>query len=215
MVQKGAERSSPLIVGLVGAPASGKSTLAAQISSFCNNNSLNIALLPMDGFHLRLDTLQQMEDSEYAIRMRGAHWTFDAHALAHTLRQIKQAKGGIIGTPSFDHAIGDPVANDILINTATTNAVLVEGNYLHLQLDGWSFVSECFDELWYLDASINACKNRLIERHVATGIAPDHPAAHAKVEECDGPNAELVQQEAHRCHYRVPSIDYFPNNLTC
>jgi hypothetical protein len=44
---------------------------------------------------------------------------------------------------------------------------------------------------------------------VETGVASSIEEARKKVEQCDGPNTDLIAQHADRCSVRVPSIDSF------
>jgi hypothetical protein len=58
-----------------------------------------------------------------AYARRGAPWTFDAQAFVEAVRRIKQQ--GRATLPSFDHGVGDPVEDDILIDAAQHSVVLV------------------------------------------------------------------------------------------
>jgi pantothenate kinase len=49
--------------------------------------------------------------------------------------------------PSFDHALKDPIYNDIPISP-TTRIVIFEGLYLSLNIKPWSQAAALMDELW-------------------------------------------------------------------
>jgi pantothenate kinase len=49
--------------------------------------------------------------------------------------------------PSFDHALKDPVYNDIPIHP-TARIIIFEGNYLSLNTKPWSEAAKLMDELW-------------------------------------------------------------------
>lgn len=61
--------------------------------------------------------------AQAAYARRGAPWTFDAQAFVDAIRRIKQQ--GRATLPSFDHGVGDPVEDDILIDAAQHSVVLV------------------------------------------------------------------------------------------
>lgn len=52
--------------------------------------------------------------------------------------------------PSFDHAVKDPVADDIKISSRT-RVVIVEGNYTLLNEAPWNKISELVDERYNSD----------------------------------------------------------------
>ena len=69
---------------------------------------------------------------------RGAPWTFDAAKFVAAVRRVREAGagsgagggggGGAVRVPSFDHGVGDPVEDDIVIPPLPAAAVvLVEG----------------------------------------------------------------------------------------
>jgi len=47
--------------------------------------------------------------------------------------------------PSFDHAVQDPVANDICISSRS-KIVIIEGNYTLLNEHPWNKMAELVDE---------------------------------------------------------------------
>ncbi|KDO68551.1 hypothetical protein CISIN_1g0213621mg [Citrus sinensis] len=147
------------IVGLAGPPGAGKSTLAAEVvrrinkiwpqkaSSFDSQvKPPDVAtVLPMDGFHLYLSQLDAMEDPKEAHARRGAPWTFNPLLLLNCLKNLRNQ--GSVYAPSFDHGVGDPVEDDILVGLQH-KVVIVDGNYLFLDGGVWKDVSSMFDEKW-------------------------------------------------------------------
>lgn len=61
--------------------------------------------------------------TQEAYARRGAPWTFDGQAFVDAIRRIKQE--GKVLLPSFDHGVGDPIEDDILIDAAQHSIVLV------------------------------------------------------------------------------------------
>ncbi|MFS7992293.1 hypothetical protein Hanom_Chr12g01080611 [Helianthus anomalus] len=54
---------------------------------------------------------------------------------------------GSVYAPSFDHAVGDPIEDNIFINVQH-KVVIVEGNYLFLDEGSWKEISSMLDEKW-------------------------------------------------------------------
>lgn len=165
------------LIGVAGIPGSGKSTLAAQLAE-----SLPSAfVLPMDGYHLRRD---QLDDE--GKRRRGAPWTFDAARFREDLLALQASGEGQF--PNFDHAVKDPVENAIQV-TSGTQWVIVEG--LYLLLSSWR-LQEVFDLTLFLDCDPDIAMSRVAARHVACGLAEDMTQALARVEQNDRVNANLI-----------------------
>ncbi|GAB2283956.1 hypothetical protein Dimus_018437 [Dionaea muscipula] len=147
------------IVGLAGPAGSGKSTLAFEVTQRVNKlwpqkapslaeeiNSPDVAIvLPMDGFHLYRHQLDAMEDPKEAHARRGAPWTFDPARMLRCLQTLRTE--GSVYAPSFNHGVGDPVEDDILV-TLQHKVVIVEGLYLLLEEAVWNEISAIFDEKW-------------------------------------------------------------------
>jgi pantothenate kinase len=105
-----------------------------------------------DGFHLPKKTLATFPSPEIAFRRRGAPFTFDADAFVTTIVSLKECPVTqlhdlelAVLLPSFDHAIQDPVCNDICV-PSDTQVVIVEGNYLLFNESPWNKASVMFDE---------------------------------------------------------------------
>ena len=194
-------------VALAGVPGAGKSTLATRITALVNASFLceSMVALGMDGFHLSRAALAGFPDAAEALARRGAPWTFDASGMAQRLRQLRRAAGYHgIGWPTFEHSIGDPVENGMVV-PATVKLVLVEGLYLLHQMDGWEEVGRQFDERWYLDTPLELAMERLAHRHrEAWGIS--QAQAEARIAGNDGLNAEIVQRSRRNADYSVKSL---------
>lgn len=96
--------------------------------------------------------MRTFDDPELAFRKRGAPFTFDAEAL---LRQVLDLKSipvtecdepeMILHAPSFDHAVGDPVPDAIVISSRC-RVVIIEGNYTLLDEEPWNKIAQVVDE---------------------------------------------------------------------
>ncbi|BCS28998.1 kinase-related protein [Aspergillus puulaauensis] len=199
-----------LLVAVSGIPGSGKTELAITMSKRINeiyggqHEGLIAAAIPMDGYHLTRAQLAQMPDPEYAAARRGAAFTFDGEkflALVRALREPLTAQTQTLHAPSFDHAVKDPVDNDIPI-AAGRRVIFFEGNYLSLNKEPWSSAAKLMDELWFVDVDFDTARQRLVKRHVKAGIAEDEAAAEKRANENDLVNG----QEIVECRLGVQEI---------
>lgn len=173
------------IVGIVGAPAAGKSTLASLIADAVGSSGV---VVPMDGFHLPQHELRQLGRRE---RM-GAIDTFDAKAYRAVLQRLRDGAGQEFA-PGFDRAIEEPVPKAITV-PATCRLVVTEGNYLLDDEPPWPAIRRLLDEVWFLDLDERTRLDRLLTRHVKFGKTPAEAAAW--VRDVDEPNAARVLAQA-------------------
>ncbi|KAJ2003930.1 hypothetical protein GGI04_002673 [Coemansia thaxteri] len=189
------EQQHRIVVAVAGTPGSGKTHVSRLVSQAVNAQLGRdaCAVVPMDGFHLTRAQLQLLPDPIEALRRRGAPWTFDAEAFVAAVRQLRH--GAHTALPGFDHAAGDPVAGAVAVGPAQ-RIVLVEGLYAHVAELPWALVgTQLADELWWMQpADAAAAHDRLVLRHVASGLAADRQAAEARISGNDAPNAAYVMQ---------------------
>ncbi|KAM0873832.1 hypothetical protein ACQ4PT_037832 [Festuca glaucescens] len=208
---------SKYIVGLAGPPGAGKSTVASEVvrcvnarwsqkhskDSSLNSNEDIATMLPMDGFHLYRSQLDAMEDPKEAHARRGAPWTFNPCLFLKCLQALK--KEGSVYAPSFDHGVGDPVENDIVVKPEH-KIVIVEGNYLLLEDNIWREIRDLFDEKWLIDIDIDVSMQRVLQRHIGTGKEPD--VAAWRISYNDRPNAELIMESRKAADLVIRSVDF-------
>jgi pantothenate kinase len=111
-------RGSVLLgIGLAGVPGAGKTTLGKCVVHRLERDfKLRGICISMDGFHLTRAQLDALPDPAEAHRLRGAPFTFDDARFAACLRRARQSvtkAGGTATFPGFDHAMGDPVPDQL------------------------------------------------------------------------------------------------------
>lgn len=120
----------------------------------------------MDGYHLTRAQLSAMPDPRHAHDRRGAEFTFDGDAFLRLVQQVRHTPSKeSIFAPSFDHAIKDPVADDIRI-AASDRVIVFEGNYLALDRQPWKDAASLMDELWFVEVDFEVAGKRLVARSV-------------------------------------------------
>lgn len=167
------------LVGLVGAPASGKTTLAHAIAALDDT----ISVVPMDGYHLDNGLLEKRG----LLARKGAPETFDAAGFAHLLRRLASGEDAIY--PTFDRTSDRSIAGSGEISDGC-ETILVEGNYLLLDRPQWRPLADLWDLSLFLDVPMDALRQRLLDRWNTYGF--DEEAAARKADENDLPNASLV-----------------------
>lgn len=160
------DASPRLIVGVVGAPGAGKSTVAAALADRVPGS----VVLPMDGFHLPQSRLVELGRRE---RM-GAPDTFDVEGFVALLERLRDDRrsGGTVLAPGFDRRVEEPVPDAIALRPER-RTVIVEGNYLLLDRDGWERVAPLLDASVAVLLDEGTRHERLIARHIAFGKSPD------------------------------------------
>ena len=148
----------------------------------------------LDGYHLSRSQLSNLADPIQAHARRGAAFTFNDKAFLTLVQQLRvplTLETPVIYAPSFDHAIKDPVQNDVRI-PPTVQIVLFEGNYLSLNKGLWKEAAALMDELWFVQVDFEVARRRLVDRHVKAGIAKDNIEAHRRVTENDLVNGREI-----------------------
>ncbi|WP_028045023.1 nucleoside/nucleotide kinase family protein [Cellulomonas sp. URHE0023] len=175
------------IVGIVGAPGAGKSTLAAQVVDAVGTRAV---VVPMDGFHLAQTELERIGRAD----RKGAPDTFDAAGYVALLRRLR-TEPGTVYAPEYRRDLRNPVAGAIAV-PSDVPLVVTEGNYLLLDGDGFAPVAGLLDESWFVALPDDIRLARLVARHEAFGKSPE--AARAWSHGPDEANARLVAATAHR-----------------
>jgi len=135
-----------------------------------------------------------MPDPSHAHARRGAAFTFDGDSFYKLVKKLREPicpETQTLYAPSFDHAIKDPVDNDIAI-AASVRVVIFEGNYCSLNKEPWNQAAELMDELWFVDVDFKVARDRLIHRHVKAGIAANEEEAGRRADENDLVNGREI-----------------------
>ena len=183
-VRKLLDGSGRKLLGLVGPPGAGKSTLALALHQAFADVS---QVVPMDGFHLANVELQRLGRAG----RKGAPDTFDSAGYAALLRRLRDQRGDeTVYAPEFRREIEEPVAAAIGVRPQT-RLVITEGNYLLLDEGPWAGVAGLLDDVWFVDVDNRLRNDRLVLRHEQFGRSPQD--ARAWVHSTDEPNARLIE----------------------
>jgi pantothenate kinase len=132
------------MLGLVGAPGAGKSTVAAQLMAALPGRAV---VVPMDGYHLANSELARMGYADG----KGAPHTFDSAGYVAMLAACGVAPQMRSCTrPEFRREIEEAVAGAIAV-PPEVELVVTEGNCLLLDEGHWAGVRAQRDAVWYVD----------------------------------------------------------------
>lgn len=172
------------LLGLVGQPGAGKSTLAAVLGTLLGERS---AVVPLDGFHLADVELARLG----LVGRKGAPETFDAWGYAATLGRLRERSDQVVYAPAFERTLEQPLAGAIPVGPEV-EVVVTEGNYLLLDRPEWIAARRHLDLVWHVVIDQQLRQERLVQRHVTFGKGAI--AAADWVARVDEPNARLVEE---------------------
>jgi pantothenate kinase len=194
------ERDGRRLLGIVGLPGVGKSTLAHALADALGEQAM---VVPMDGFHLANAELARLGRAA----RKGAPDTFDVAGYVALLQRIRHAlPGEVVYAPAFHREIEEPIAGEIAVSPAP-QLIITEGNYLLFDEGVWSEVRACLDEVWFVDVDPAQRHRQLLERHMRYGRS--RAEALAWIENTDEPNAVRIAATAARADVRI-ALDTSP-----
>ena len=190
------KKGKRILVMLAAPPGAGKSTLFSFLKELSDRHDEleDIQTIGMDGFHRRQEYLLshcvERDGKQISmVEIKGAPVTFDLERLSESVKKV--AAGSVCGWPVYDRLLHNPIENAL---TVDSNIVLLEGNYLLLNEDGWRDLSSYADYTIFLKGNEEFLRKRLIERRVQTGVKEQ--AAIRFVDFSDMPNVRLCLQQS-------------------
>ena len=161
-----------ILIMLAAPPGAGKSTLLSFLDRLAREQSglSLIQTIGMDGFHRRQEYLLShsvLRDGKEVrmVEIKGAPVTFDLEQLKERVKRV--AAGDECGWPVYDRLLHNPTDNAVTIDR---DIVLLEGNYLLLDEDGWRDLRNYADYTISVSAEEALLRERLIDRRIKTGV---------------------------------------------
>ncbi len=200
------QKGKRVLVLLAAPPGCGKTTLGYFLEKLSRERAdlMPIQSIGMDGFHKRQEYLKshfvQVNGRQVSlVEIKGAPVTFDLRRLTESIQRV--AAGEKCGWPAYDRILHNPVENALQVDG---NIVMLEGNYLLLDQDGWRDLSAYADCTISVTADEALLRSRLIDRKIKTGVE-EEKAIHF-VDFSDMPNVRLCLQHTMKAHFTL-SID--------
>ncbi|MDD7916580.1 nucleoside/nucleotide kinase family protein [Actinomycetospora callitridis] len=172
------------VLGIVGGPGAGKSTLAASLAG------PEVAVVGMDGWHLANSVLDRLGRRD----RKGAPDTFDAAGYVAFLDRVR-SRAATVWAPEFRREVEEPIAGALEVPPEAL-VVVTEGNYLLLDEPPWDGIRALLDEAWFVAPDEDVRRDRLIARHERHGRS--HAEAVARADGSDGANARVIAATAYR-----------------
>ncbi len=169
------KKKGRVLVMLAAPPGAGKSTLASFLQDLAGKEPdiTPVTVIGMDGFHryqedLLAHTTTRDGKEISLVQIKGAPETFDLGRLTERIRRV--AAGEECGWPEYNRLQHNPTEDAI---TVKGDLILLEGNYLLLEQDGWCDLSESADYTIRIQAEEEMLKERLVERKILSGTEPE------------------------------------------
>ena len=189
------KKGQRILVLLAAPPGAGKTTLLSFLEQLSREQPETepIQVIGMDGFHKRQEyllshTVERDGKLLSMVEIKGAPVTFDLEGLTRAVKKI--AAGDNVGWPLYDRLLHNPVEDAVQVNG---RIVLLEGNYLLLNEDGWRDLPALADYTVSVSAEESLLRERLISRRILTGV--EREPAIRFVDFSDMPNVRLCLEK--------------------
>jgi pantothenate kinase len=101
---------------------------------------------------------------------------------------------------------------DDIVILPTHRIVVLEGNYIHLTVPPWDKAAALLDEKWFILVEEDVARERVIKRHLISGVATTEREAAKRFDENDWPNGVFLVEHsdverADRTIYSVQDSD--------
>ena len=190
------ERGRRILVLLAAPPGAGKTTLLSFLEKLSREqpDTAPVQVIGMDGFHRRQEDLLSRRTIRNGkeislVEIKGAPVTFDLEKLTRAVKET--AAGGDVRWPAYDRVLHNPVEDAVHVDG---DIVLLEGNYLLLDEDGWRDLSALADYTVSVSAKEKLLRDRLIDRRIRTGVS--RVEAVRFVDFSDMPNVRLCLEKS-------------------
>ena len=182
------------LIGIVGKPGAGKSTVVEEIQKRFDSNTVSI--IPMDGFHLSNEELISLGRRE----RKGAPDTFDVESFTSLIKRVKINHNVDHEFPIFHREIEASIADEGAV-PKESRVIVIEGNYLFSADHNWDGIFPMLDHTWFIEIDDEVRIKRLIARHVRYGKTPAEAEAWSRGS--DETNARFIGLTANRAENRI------------
>lgn len=184
-----AGQSPRTLIGIVGKPGAGKSTVVEEIQKRFDSNTVSI--IPMDGFHLSNEELISLGRRD----RKGAPDTFDVKGFTSLIKRVKINHNIDHKFPIFHREIEASIADEGAV-PKESRVIVIEGNYLFSTDHNWDGLFPMLNHTWFIEIEDEIRIERLIARHIRYGKTPEEAETWSRGS--DETNARFIGLTAHR-----------------
>lgn len=190
------EKDTRVIVYLAAPPGAGKTSMSLFLEDLYKEQDYPFSFqsIAMDGFHhtnahLSQHTVTRNGHEELLKNCKGIPESFDLTALKEKIEALTQQKS--VSWPTYDRALHDVSEETIEVDA---DIVLIEGNYLLLDKEGWTDLSQFADYSVFIRTSLHQIEERLVNRKQLGGATLEEAVRHYI--KTDKVNAQLVLKQS-------------------
>ncbi len=207
LAEKRLSKGRRILVMLAAPPGAGKSTLVSFLESYSQElcPQLKVQAIGMDGFHRRQEYLLTHETEVDGrmipmVKVKGSPVTFDLEGLTAKIQEVISSRD--CGWPTYDRHLHNPIEDAIKI---MGDIVILEGNYLLLDENGWRKLCKMADYTIFLRADKDLLKERLVLRKEASGNS--RADAEAFVDFSDMRNVRLCLEKSMKADLELELLE--------
>jgi pantothenate kinase len=189
-----AGQSPRTVIGIVGKPGAGKSTVVDEIQKRFDPEEVSV--IPMDGYHLSNEELKSLGRRD----RKGAPDTFDTQSFISLITKVKNNPETELRFPVFHREIEASKADEGVVLSGA-KVIVVEGNYLFSEEHNWDGVFPLLNHTWFIEIADEVRIKRLIARHIRYGKTPVEAENWSKGS--DEANARFIALTAHRASNKI------------
>lgn len=186
------EKKERVIVYLAAPPGAGKTILSLFLEDLYKEQGYPYTFqsIAMDGFHhcndyLNQHTIVRNGREDLLKKYKGIPESFDLSTLKEKIEALTQYRQ--VNWPTYDRLLHDVSQETVSVDA---DIVLIEGNYLLLEKEGWNELIEDCDYSLFIQTNLSNIEARLIDRKKLGGASQAEAVNH--YEQTDKVNAELV-----------------------
>lgn len=195
------KKKSRVIIYMAAPPGAGKTSLSLLLEDIYKESPrpYTFQSLSMDGFHhtnsyLTSHYTEINGEQTLLNEIKGKPETFDLNGLTRAIQALH--KGEAVEWPIYSRSLHDVSDETIKVDA---DIVLIEGNYLLLNQEGWKDLVSYADLRVFLTAPRELLKKRIIERKLKGGHIKEEAVAH--YERADLPNHYLIMNQSQKADW--------------